>query len=439
MRIRYRVLIAWIAVYFFLTLVPIGLALIFDRPPARSFGIELGAMLGLLGLGVLAMQLVISGRHPWFAGGVGQDNLLQFHRQTGIFAWLLVLAHPLTLLIAEPTFADYLHPGDELLRALTLSGVLVATTLLVVTSLWRVTLKLQYEWWRALHGVLSLFVVSAGLGHALMVSHYTAGWPIKIALTLAVGAALLLLVDSRLLRPWRLKGKPWTVMEADAIDGDATRLVLEADKHPGISFAPGQFAWITIGDTPFSLQQHPFSIHSDAHNPARLEFTAKHAGDFTRSLSEVKAGSKAWVEGPYGVFTTDPASERDAFIVAGGVGITPIISMLRSCAVEKSTKQFLLLYANTDQASILFHDELERLSAQIDLKVVHILEEAPEGWNGEEGMIDGKLLDKYLKGVSDNTDYYVCGPPPLMDAVETALRQRQVPIEQINSERFNLV
>ncbi|WP_111641825.1 ferredoxin reductase family protein [Marinimicrobium alkaliphilum] len=439
MRIRYRTLTAWLGVYFFLTLLPMGLALIFDRPPARALGIEIGALLGMLGLGVLAMQLVISGRHPWFARGVGQDNLLQFHRQMGLFAWLLVLAHPITLLIAEPDFLEFLHPGDELLRAISLSALLVATTLLIVTSLWRINMKLQYEWWRALHGLLALFVVSTGLGHALMVSHYTAGWPVKIALAVAVGAALLLLIDSRVLRPWRLKGRPWTVAKAEQIDGDATRLVLDADNHKGTPFAPGQYAWITLGDTPFSLQQHPFSIHSDAHNPARLEFTAKHAGDFTRSLSDVKTGTRAWVEGPYGVFTLDPSSDQDAVLVAGGVGIAPIISMLRSCAAEKSRKKLLLLYANSDRASVLFWDELETLSEQLNLRVVHVLEDPPEDWTGEEGLIDGELMDKYQDSSSYNPDYFVCGPPPLMNSVESALRDRRVPLHRINSERFNLV
>lgn len=210
MKIQYLTLAAWFVLYFLLTLLPMSLALTLERPPARTFLVELGVMLGLLGLGVMAMQLVISGRHPWFAAGVGQDNLLQFHRQMGIFGWLLVLAHPLTLLLAEPAFLDYLHPGDEPLRAVSLSGLLVASTLLLITSLWRVALKLPYEWWRALHGLLALFVVSTGFAHALMVSHYTASWPVRLALTGAVGAALLLLIDSRLLRPWRLKGKPWT-------------------------------------------------------------------------------------------------------------------------------------------------------------------------------------------------------------------------------------
>ena len=439
MQIRFGTLSAWLALYFLLSLLPMGLALVFERPPARTFFVELGVLFGLLGLGVLAMQLVISGRHPWFARGVGQDNLLQFHRQMGIFGWLLILAHPLTLLIAEPEFLDYLHPADQPLRAVTLSALLVASTLLIITSLWRVGCKLQYEWWRALHGLLALFVVSAGVSHALLVSNYTAGWPVKIGLLLLMGAALLLLLDSRLLRPWRLKGKPWTVTRAEKIDGDASRLVLQADNHPGMQFKPGQYAWLTLGDSPFSVQQHPFSINSKDNNPMRLEFTVKHAGDFTRSLSAVKAGSRAWVEGPYGVFTLDPDNNRDTVMVAGGVGVTPMISMLRSCVAAQSARKLLLLYANIDQASVLFADELAELSAQLKLKVVHVLKEPPEDWQGEQGLIDEALLDRYLDNVSSSTDYYVCGPPPLMNVVETVLWARQVPLKHIYSERFNLV
>lgn len=439
MKIRSGTLAAWLVLYFLLCLLPMGLALVFERPPVRTFFVELGVMFGLLGLGVLAMQLVISGRHPWFAAGVGQDNLLQFHRQMGIFGWLLILAHPLTVLIAEPEFLHYLHPGDEPLRAITLSALLMASTLLIITSVWRVGCKLQYEWWRALHGLLALFVVSAGFGHALMVNNYTAGWPVQVALVVMVGAALLLLIDSRLLRPWRLKGKPWTVSKAENIDGDATRLVLQADSHQGLKFQPGQYAWITLGDSPFSLQQHPFSINSQDDNPGCLEFTVKHAGDFTRSLSDVKAGSRAWVEGPYGVFTLDPANKRDTVIIAGGVGVTPIISMLRSCVAEQSTKKLLLLYANIDKASILFADELAELSTQLNLKVVHVLKEPPEDWQGEQGLIDDELLKQYLDKSNSTTDYYVCGPPPLMNVVETVLRARNVPLQYIYSERFNLV
>ena len=65
-------------------------------------------MLGLLGLGMLATQLVASGRQRWVAAGVGQDNLLQFHRRTGLVAWILVLSHPLLLMVGDPGFVAWI-------------------------------------------------------------------------------------------------------------------------------------------------------------------------------------------------------------------------------------------------------------------------------------------------------------------------------------------
>ncbi len=439
MTVSFAKVLCWIALYIVLALIPMTLALTIDRPPTRSFLVELGSLLGLLGIGVLGMQLVISGRHPWFAGDVGQDNLLQFHRQLGIFAWLLVLAHPITMFIANPDFLEYLNPSADLIRAGSLIFVLCATTALVASSLWRVGMKLQYEWWRALHGVLSLLVVTAGLGHALLVDHYTAGIVTKLAISAFVGFALLLLLDSRLFRPWRLRRRPWEVVEAHQEPGDATRLVLEAQGHRGLSFKPGQYAWITLGDTPFSLQQHPFSIDSDATRPHRLEFTAKHAGDFTNSLRHVKPGTRAWVEGPYGVFSIDLSAGRQAVFIAGGVGITPIMSMLRSSRALGCAQPMMLLYANSDYGSILFREALDELSQDLPLKVIHVLQEPPEHWEGESGLIDGELLARLLPQDNGEIDYFVCGPPPLMNQVEPALQKRGARVKRIYSERFNLV
>ncbi|MDQ2076759.1 ferredoxin reductase family protein [Marinimicrobium sp. ABcell2] len=439
MKISLARVLAWLVVYGALALLPLTLAVAFDRPDPRSFLVELGVMLGLLGLGVLAMQLVISGRHPWFAGAVGQDNMLQFHRQMGIFAWLLVLAHPLTLFIADPNFLAYLNPRADLLRAASLIFVLLATTFLVASSLWRVAMKLQYEWWRAIHGALSVVVVSGGFVHAWLVNNYTADMATKLSVGALVGLSLLLLVDSRFLRPWRLKRAPWQVVETSQEAGDATRLVLEAQNHKGMIFKPGQWAWITLGDTPFSLQQHPFSIDSEANNPRRLEFTAKHAGDFTRSLPDVKAGTKAWLEGPYGVFWFEPSSGRRAVFVAGGIGITPMMSMLRSCRATGCKQSLLLLYANESVDDIIFKEELDSLSKDLALKVVHVIRKPPEDWDGESGLIDADLLNKYLPDDDGKIDYFVCGPPPMMNQVESSLRERGVRLQHLYSERFDLV
>lgn len=86
-------------------------------------------------------------------------------------------------------------------------------------------------------------------------------------------------------------------------------------------------------------------------------------------------------------------------------------------------------------------DELKALSAhpEVDLTVVHVLEEAPEGWDGETGLITDELLKKYTPDAVDEYEYYVCGPQPMMDVAEGTLRGWGVPVYKIHSERFNIV
>ncbi len=429
----------WLLAWMGLALLPLALAMLGTRPPSRPLLVEAGAMLGLLGLGVLAGQLVISGRHRWFAAGVGQDNLLQFHRRTGVFGWLLVLMHPMLLMLGDAHFLAWLDPREDLLRAATMIALLLALSALVVSSLWRLSLGLQYETWRALHAVLSLFVVAGGLAHALMGAHHTAGLPTQMLLVGVVGVPLLLLLETRLWRPWRLRNRPWRVEMVEERRANSTRLVLGAEGHQGMTFKPGQYAWITLGNTPYALQQHPFSMASTASDPGTLEFIIKRVGDFSCGLPAIPVGSRAFVEGPYGVFSMDVGANRRAVFVAGGIGITPILSMLRSCHEHGHSRPMWLIYGNEDVDDITAREALEALARQLPLNLVHVLNEAGDDWEGEAGYIDAALLDRHLPPDEDDIDYFVCGPEPLMDSVEPALKARGVDTLRLYSERFNLV
>ncbi len=431
--------LAWGLVYLLLALVPLLLALL--RPPAdmRGFLVEFGALLGLLALGVFAMQMVASGRHRWFAGSLGFDNVLQFHRQMGLFALLLVVAHPATLIIAEPRYFEYLDPRQDTLRALALLTLLVATVILIGSSLWRRALGLSYEWWRIVHGGLAAFIVLGGIGHALMVGRYTAG-AVTIALLLAALAIPLgLLLDSRLLRPLRMRRRGWTVVDNRPMRGDATTLTLEADDGRGMPFQPGQFIWVTIGDTPFSLQQHPFSLVTPPTQGHRIAFTAKRLGDFTNSLPEVTPGTRAWVEGPYGAFVPDTANTSGAVLIAGGIGITPIISILRTFNETGIKIPLWLIYANQRWEETTFREELERHSRSLALEVVHVLAQPHDGWTGDTGYVDGALLARRLPADDGQREYFICGPDPLMDAAEMGLIRQGVSPARIFSDRFDLV
>ncbi len=426
-------------VYTALVLTPMLIVVLGHRPEPRNLLVESGAMLGLLGLGVLAMQLVISGRHRWFAGKLGLDNVLQYHRQVGIFGWLLVLAHPLCMLLGNPEYLAFLDPREGWLRAISLYLVLLASTALILTSLWRERFGLQYEWWRAIHAALALLVVTGGLGHALMADHYTGGWLTKALLGGLIGVPLLLLLETRLIRPWRMSQRPWKVTAVEPRAGDVTRLALQADGHAGMQFLPGQFVWLTVGETPFTLQQHPFSMTSPATEPDRIELAIKPLGDFSRSVADVACGTQAWLEGPYGTFSIDASSGRRAVFIAGGIGVTPMISMLRTCLDRGCDQPMWLVDANNKESEIIFRDEIDSLAQRMSLQIVHVLVDPPPGWHGETGYVDEAMLEKVLPPDADDIDYFVCGPPPMMDSVEPALRARGVAANRLISERFELV
>jgi predicted ferric reductase len=432
-------ILAWLVLYGLLALLPMGLALGIERPPPRGLLVEIGAMLGLLGLGLLATQLVTSGRQRWFAAGVGQDNLLQFHRRTGLMAWMLVLVHPLLLMVGDPGFVAWIDPRVDLLRAGTLVGLVVALSVLIISSLWREPLGLRYETWRTLHAVLALFVVAGGLGHALMAAHHTGGTATQWAVSAVIAIPLLLLLETRLWRPWHLRRHPWRVAEVEVRRAGSTRLVLEADGHPGMAFKPGQFAWLTLGDTPFSLQQHPFSMSSSPTHPTRLEFIVKQAGDFTRRLAGVGPGARAFLEGPYGVFSMPEGADRRAVFIAGGIGITPILSMLRARRERGDQEPMWLIYANQSEDEIIMREALEELADALALTLVHVLAEPSDAWDGATGYVDAELLDRHLPDDAPDIDYFVCGPPPMMDQVEPALKARGVNPLRLYSERFDLV
>ncbi|WP_234240732.1 ferredoxin reductase family protein [Billgrantia desiderata] len=434
-----RSALLWCGGYLLLVLLPLGIAVVVRPDETREFGAEFGALLGLLALGVLAGQAVISGRHRWFAEAVGHDNILQFHRQTGIFALLLVLAHPLAMIATRPGWIEYLDPREETLRAITLILLVLATLLLVASSLWRTRFGLSYEWWRALHGGLTLFIVAGGLGHAVMVQHYTQGVVTTLLLGAVVGLSLLLVVESRLFRPWRLRKRPWRVVDNQQERGDAATLTLQAEGDHRLDFAPGQFFWITLGETPFSLQQHPFSVASSSADGKRFAFTAKRLGDFTNTLPEVPPGTHAFVEGPYGAFIPEPDNASGAVLIAGGIGVTPIMSILRSLRDQGDTRPLWLLYANKTWEDATFRDELAELEQVLDLDVIHVISDPEPEWKGERGKIDEALVRRRLPPDDGRREYFICGPEPLMNAAEKALLAQGAAATRIYSDRFDIV
>jgi predicted ferric reductase len=167
----------WVGAYVALALAPLVIAMVGSTPEPRPYFTEVGVGLGFVGIGLIGLQLVITGRFRSIAPIFGGDVVLQFHRQIGIVAVGIVLAHPAVVVASNPDYLEFFDPRVNVLRALALTAVVPALVLLLVTSLWRELVRLNYEWWRAVHGILALAIVFIGMVHGIQVGeHLDALW-----------------------------------------------------------------------------------------------------------------------------------------------------------------------------------------------------------------------------------------------------------------------
>ncbi|MDQ3192075.1 MAG: ferric reductase-like transmembrane domain-containing protein [Bacteroidota bacterium] len=436
MKYTYQRGFLWLLIYTLLSLTLLSIAMSGTIPEHRSFWIELGVAFGFIGLAMFGLQFLFTGRFKKIAPTFGMDNIIQFHREVGIVAFIFVLAHPVTLLLANPDFLIYFDPNANAMRAIALSFVSIAIILLISTSLWRVSFGLDYEKWRLIHGLLALSIVFIGIVHSIQVSHYLEPLWKKASIAILMGVSMYLVFHTRLVRPWKNRKKPYKIIEVKQERGKCWTIVLEPIGHKKMRYVCGQFTWITINSTPFSLQQHPFSIASSVSDQT-ISLTTKELGDFTSSWKNIQPGSKAYLEGPFGSFT--PEVNKHLFLVMGGIGITPAMSMLRTMRDTKDPRKVILIYGNNNWEDVTFREELEEISKSINLQLIHLLTQAPKDWKGETGKVDQAFLKKYLPERPDDYMYFICGPKPLMDIAEISFRNLGISWKNIYSERFEIV
>ncbi|TCO10498.1 ferredoxin reductase family protein [Natronoflexus pectinivorans] len=428
----------WLAIYVLLVMIPFLCAISGSLPEYRGPVIEFGVALGFVGMGMLAVQFLFSGRIREVAPKFGMDNILQYHREMGILALLFLLMHPAILIFVQPEFGEYFNPQVNLPRAIALSSATIGLVILAFSSLYRAIIGLSYELWRLIHGTLSALILIVGIAHSIQVGHYlNATWQ-KMAIITTMGLAIYFVIHTRIVRPWVNRKRPYVIRNIIAERDDCWTIELTPQGHQGMKYKCGQFVWITIGSTPFKMQQHPFSIAS-ACTGSTIKLTAKNSGDFTSTWKNLKPETTAYLEGPFGSFTPEP--EKHMFMVMGGIGITPGIGMLRTLEQQNSSKEVILLYANPDWENITFREELERLRTVVNLQLIHVLQELPQNpqSNIEKGLIDYEIIKKHAPANLNDFAFYICGPKPMMDAAELAVRDLGADWRYVYSERFNII
>jgi predicted ferric reductase len=432
---------AWIALYLVIVALPLLVLFLDDTPRGVEFWWDFSKAIGFASISMMGVQFVLTGRFRAAAAPFGIDIIYFMHRYLAIFAALLAFGHFAIMWLFYEEAMGVINP----LVApwyMTMGRVgLVAFILAVVTSEWREPLGLKYELWRLLHIVLAMTGFVAGIAHILGVAYYTES-PSTRALWLSMTLSwVLLIIWVRVIRPARQKQRPYRVSGLRQETEAVWTLELQPEGHSGLgAFQPGQFAWLTLRASPFAVKEHPFSLSSAPHQLPKVEMTIRELGDFTETISTVREGEVAYLDGPFGIFSHHRLPEARGFVfIVGGVGVTPVISMLRAMAYDGEKRPLWMFYANPDIDSVIFREELDMLAQRLDLTIINILQEPPEDWAGETGMLSREMLQQHLPedGIVD-LHYFLCGPPPMLEAAEEQLTDMAVPRRHILVEIFNL-
>lgn len=429
----------WIFVYLAIIVAPLFVLMIGPIPPGRGFWREFSVGIGFVGLSMMGLQFFLTGRFRHLTSPYGIDVVYHFHRQISTVGFLLILLHPLILFISSPATLLFLNPAAAPWWMTAGTGGLVALAVLILTSIRRQAWNIGYETWRLTHALLSIGVAALSLIHIEGVGYYVRG-PLKRWFWIGlVTAWVLSVLYVRILKPIWMWRRPFTVEEVVRERGKTWTLVLRPEGHPGMSFKPGQFAWLKIGKSPFAIREHPFSFSSSAMRRDRIDISIKELGDFTSKIGEVSPGTRAYLDGPYGTFTTDRHTAPGYVFIVGGVGITPVICILRTLADRHEKRSLILFYSNKTWEEMTFREELEDLSRRLNLEVVYTLTDPSEDWEGERGRIDSRMMASYLPENRVECEYFICGPDPLQMAVKKALEELGLPLEKVQSESFNFI
>lgn len=375
---------------------------------------------------MLLLEFLLSGRFRRVSGKIGIDVTLRFHQVVASTILLFIFLHP--FLYAFPRLSsDPVGALSSLQRMFSSGGLrsgVVAWALLlplVAIAVWRDRIPLSYEAWRASHGLGAVVIAIFGMHHTLSVGTYSAD-PVLATFWLVLGAvAIASLTYVYLVKPLRRRAKPYKVVANKLVADETWQVTVEPTSGHRLDFVAGQFAWANFGHSAFSLKEHPFSMSSAPAMSPWIEFTIRESGDFTDNIGRVAIGTTTYLDAPHGAFTHAGLTPGPMVLIAGGVGLAPIIGILRQMRHEAWQHPVTLIYGNRVASQILYRKELEAIAAEINLSIHLVLSEPPKDWRGHIGELTLNVLSGCLAPLDTEASYLVCGPPRMLDSVETAL------------------
>lgn len=409
----------------------------FDLPWPSRWGV-IGNFFGLLGLYSFVLMTAVGTRVPIWEKAFGLNRLIQFHRAFGLFVVIFVLMHVIFRTIAYSASLDERWSWDFVFQFFPNSwniseNVLIAARWGVLALILGVfsakagqLMKrfMPFCMWKPLH-FLVYFTGIVAFGHPMFLSLQMSHFPLLLTWLILAGSWGGIAIYRLNYISRRTENFMWLMERVDYETHDVHTCHFIRQQGPGplASWYPGQFIIVRMKSRLWGWSEpHPFTI-SCAPGTGKISCTIKGVGSFSKKLRTCRPGIKFLCEGPYGVFTPDFHKERNLIFVAGGIGITPFLSMIRYVRDNKIDVSITLIWGNKFKKDIIAYSELSQLAKFPDqIKIIHVLSEqkitekmreetAKDGFYWEQGFVTGAILRKYVN--PEKASFYVCGPPPM--------------------------
>ncbi len=362
---------------------------------------------------VFAFNFLMATRAKWVEkifGGL--DKMYLIHRRSGVIAVFLLLAH----FIVVPRAAEF-NPGKPLgFYALIL--ILIGVILSAAPPLKK---KIPYHKWINIHKLMGVFYV-LGVVHGIMVDSLIQELPITRVYVFGMAfMGIIAWVYRAFLFNIFNKKLEYEISDVKNLNHGITEITMKplADK---LNYSAGQFAFFSFPDYN-KKEQHPFTISSHPYDE-NLRITIKGLGDYTNTIdSKLKAGNKAYIEGPYGHFSSKYTKEHNQVWIAGGIGITPFLSLIK----DLHTNKVKLYWCVNDEDEAVYKQELQ---------------DATNDNPNFEFTIWSSSKSSYLSanklGIENykDTAFLICGPKTLKDNIINQLISKNVSNKNIYDEEF---
>lgn len=438
-------------IFYLISPIILILALWFTNPDNYSNPLILMTMiLGSVAYTWISLQFILSARPKFIEASFGMDKIYRFHGIMAVVAILFAIVHALVneQVIGESIITTFgsgalvLFIIVSLLTMLTMSPSFILKYrpfkwLKKTIEGWK---KFTYEQLRYIHNFTVVAFIVLNI-HVLLTPNARDYVFIKILYISYFVISLSFYLYHKFIKPARLQKNKYLVAELVKENNAVWTIKMKPTDKQLKKYNPGQFAFFSFKNDKQKFQEHPFSISSSPDDD-HISITVKELGDFTKTIGQFNVNDPALIEGPFGIFSyINHPKELETVFIVGGIGITPVMSMLKYMSKHDPERKVLLIWGMNSMADQVAKEMFNEIAAQMkNLSIIPVISN-DNTYPGEKGFIDQAMIQKLTNKVQINQNvagYYVCGPTILMDNSVAALSALGVNKKRIHFEKFAL-